>query len=286
MKIPDANSLLTYRNWWRYVTSLPGSYYILSQFGKHFLHDCWACAVAIHYPPDVWVKSQPRAKLKESRSTRSCAEKYILSEAFFSVYSFISFCFEVYMVIKHDRTQTALTHDWRNQSSWNKFEHAAKVTTYALVYINEVLPYQFVHRKIRTLTFETHHVHTRVNQKQGFLFLFMWIRRSKQAVVQRNSSTLSCDSCGHKTRNPWTWTDCGPVWKVNYYNQTALAVEPWVRKLLDECQGEGRALPSVLQISSSMTLTETSTKICERTHVYRWSSLICLSACRKSDDTV
>ena len=63
-----------------------------------------------------------------------------------------------YEVIKHDRTQNALAHDWRNQSSWNKFEHAAKVTTYALVYINEVLHYQFVHRKISTLTFETHHV--------------------------------------------------------------------------------------------------------------------------------
>jgi hypothetical protein len=32
------------------------------------------------------------------------------------------------------------------------------LTTYALVYINEVLHYQFFHRKISTLTFETHHV--------------------------------------------------------------------------------------------------------------------------------
>jgi len=38
-------------------------------------------------------------------------------------------------------------------------EHAAKVTTYALMYINEVLHYQFVHRKISTLSFQTHHVH-------------------------------------------------------------------------------------------------------------------------------
>jgi len=58
-------------------------------------------------------------------------------------------------VIKHDRTQTALAHDWRNQSSWNKFEHAAKATTYALIYINDVLLYQFVHKKISTLTFQT-----------------------------------------------------------------------------------------------------------------------------------
>ena len=61
-------------------------------------------------------------------------------------------------VIKHDRTQTAVAHEWRNQSSGNKFEHAAKVTTYALIYINEVLHYQFVHRKISTLTFGTRHV--------------------------------------------------------------------------------------------------------------------------------
>jgi len=61
-------------------------------------------------------------------------------------------------VIKHHRTQTAVAHDWRNQSSWNKFEHAAKVTTYALIYINEVLRYQFVHRKISTLTFGTYDV--------------------------------------------------------------------------------------------------------------------------------
>jgi hypothetical protein len=38
-------------------------------------------------------------------------------------------------------------HDWLNQSSWNKYGHAAKVTTNAPIYINEVLHYQFVHRK-------------------------------------------------------------------------------------------------------------------------------------------
>jgi len=65
--------------------------------------------------------------------------------------------------MKHDRTQTALAHDWRDQSSWNKFEHAAKFTTYALVYINDVLHYQFVRRKISTLTFETHHVYCRLS---------------------------------------------------------------------------------------------------------------------------
>ena len=32
-------------------------------------------------------------------------------------------------VRKHDHTQTAVTHDWLNQYSWNKYGHAAKVTT-------------------------------------------------------------------------------------------------------------------------------------------------------------
>ena len=44
---------------------------------------------------------------------------------------------------------------WLNQSSWNKYGQAAKVTTNAPIYINEVLRYQFVYRKISTLTFET-----------------------------------------------------------------------------------------------------------------------------------
>jgi hypothetical protein len=44
-------------------------------------------------------------------------------------------------IIKHDRTQTAVAHDWLNQSSWNKYGHAAKVTTNTPIYINEVLPY-------------------------------------------------------------------------------------------------------------------------------------------------
>ena len=77
-------------------------------------------------------------------------------------------------------------------------------------------------------------VDARVNQKERCLVLFLWNRRSKQAVVQRNSSTLSCDSCGHKSRNPWTRTNCDPVWYVSYCSQTALAVEPWLRALLGE----------------------------------------------------
>jgi hypothetical protein len=62
-------------------------------------------------------------------------------------------------VIKHDHTQTAVAHDWPNLSSWNKYGHAAKVTTYTLIHINEVLHYQFIHRKICALTFGTHHVY-------------------------------------------------------------------------------------------------------------------------------
>jgi hypothetical protein len=61
-------------------------------------------------------------------------------------------------VIKHDHTQTAVAHDWLKQSSWNKCGHAAKVTTNTPIYINEVLRYQFVRRKISTLTFGTNHV--------------------------------------------------------------------------------------------------------------------------------
>ena len=61
-------------------------------------------------------------------------------------------------MLKHDHTQTAVAHDWPDQSSWNKYEHVAKVTTNTPIYINEVLRYQFVHRKISTLTFETDHV--------------------------------------------------------------------------------------------------------------------------------
>ena len=57
--------------------------------------------------------------------------------------------------MKHDHTQTAAAQDWLNQSSWNKYGHAAKITTNAPIYINEVLPYQFVHRKISTRTFGT-----------------------------------------------------------------------------------------------------------------------------------
>ena len=61
-------------------------------------------------------------------------------------------------VVKHDHTQTAVAHDWFNQSIWNKYGQAAKVTTNAPIYINEVLHYQFVHRKISTLTFGTNFV--------------------------------------------------------------------------------------------------------------------------------
>jgi hypothetical protein len=61
-------------------------------------------------------------------------------------------------VIKHDCTQTALAHDWRNQSSWNKYKHAAKVIAYALVCLNKVLHFKFVHRKISTLTWQTDRV--------------------------------------------------------------------------------------------------------------------------------
>jgi len=66
--------------------------------------------------------------------------------------------------MKHDHTQTAVAHDWLNQSSWNKYGHAAKVTTNATIYINEVLHYQFVHRKISTLTFGTSDVHDRLRK--------------------------------------------------------------------------------------------------------------------------
>jgi len=61
-------------------------------------------------------------------------------------------------VRKHDHTQTAVAHDWLNQSIWNKYGHAAKVTTIVPIYINEVLRCPFVHRKISTLTFGTNHL--------------------------------------------------------------------------------------------------------------------------------
>jgi hypothetical protein len=94
-----------------------------------------------------------------------------------------------YEVIKHDRTQNALAHDWRNQSSWNKFEHAAKVITYALVYINEVLHYQFVHEKISTLTFETHHVTSQNTQNLKLrlhlkLFSYLFVCLAEQLALQ------------------------------------------------------------------------------------------------------
>ena len=51
---------------------------------------------------------------------------------------------------KHDHTQTAVAHDWFNQSSWNNYGHAAKVTTNVPIYINDFLRCQLVHRKIVT----------------------------------------------------------------------------------------------------------------------------------------
>jgi len=50
-------------------------------------------------------------------------------------------------VRKHDHTLTAVAHGWLNQSSWNKYGHAAKVTTYVPIYVytNEVLLCQFVY---------------------------------------------------------------------------------------------------------------------------------------------
>jgi len=38
-----------------------------------------------------------------------------------------------------------------------------------LVYINEVLHYEFVHRKISTLTFETHHVYAQANVTRKYV---------------------------------------------------------------------------------------------------------------------
>ena len=57
--------------------------------------------------------------------------------------------------MKHKHTQTAKSHDWLNQFGWNKYGHAAKVTTNTPIYINEVLSYQFIHKKIIALTFGT-----------------------------------------------------------------------------------------------------------------------------------
>ena len=54
----------------------------------------------------------------------------------------IAYRFDIFLhrkrnvVTKHDHTQTAVAHDWLNQSSWNKHGHAAKVTTNAPIYIN------------------------------------------------------------------------------------------------------------------------------------------------------
>ena len=44
-------------------------------------------------------------------------------------------------VVKHGHRQTSVVHDWLNQSSWNKYGHAAKITDNAPIYIMEVLIY-------------------------------------------------------------------------------------------------------------------------------------------------
>jgi len=93
-------------------------------------------------------------------------------------------------VIKHDHTQTAVAHDWRNQSSWNKYGHAAKVTTYALIYINEVLHYQFVHRKISTLTFGTYMGRPRTR----------WFSHKLEKCKQTGKRQQLC-----KMENKWNW---------------------------------------------------------------------------------
>jgi len=46
-------------------------------------------------------------------------------------------------VIKYDYTQTAVAHDWLNQSSLIKYGNAAKVTTNEPIYIKRVLRYQY-----------------------------------------------------------------------------------------------------------------------------------------------
>ena len=73
-------------------------------------------------------------------------------------------------------------HNWLNQSSWNKCWHAAKIITNMLIYMNEVLHYQFVHRKISTLTFGTNLIQWMWNTSnpssptQGARYVYSWHR--------------------------------------------------------------------------------------------------------------
>jgi len=114
------------------------------------------------------------------------------------------------VVIKHDHTQTALAHDWLNQSSWNEFEHAAKVTSNAPIYTNEVLRYQFVHRKISTVTFGTSHVcmyvsrdyiillelkYTSKKQAVGVWTRFSWLKEQLSSKNWRQKSERCCGKC-------------------------------------------------------------------------------------------
>jgi len=65
------------------------------------------------------------------------------------------------------------------------------------VYINEVLHYQFVYRKISTLTFETHHVYSEKIEKEGSDA----VRRS---LTSRNYKTDGvCRQQGRSTNADW-----------------------------------------------------------------------------------
>ena len=123
-------------------------------------------------------------------------------------------------------------------------------------------------------------VHIRVNQKKkSFTVLFPWNIRSNRLLYKGtapSSHEILVATKRGALEHEQIVTLC---WYVSYYSETALAFEPWLRKLLGGCQGEGRAMPSFHQTSSSMTLTSTSIKCCERTRVQRWNSLSWHSAC-------
>jgi hypothetical protein len=133
-------------------------------------------------------------------------------------------------------------------------------------------------------------VHTGVNQMQRFLVSFLFFScetnvRSRllyKGTAPRFHAILVATKCG-TLQHEQIMTLCGtgviPVKQLWQLNRNF--ANCWV-----SAKEDVRCRPSVHQTSSSMTLTETSTKTCERTHVYRWSSLCCHSACRKSDDTV
>ena len=100
--------------------------------------------------------ASPKASVKEANV---CGRFVVFHTKFDSVPLFDIFLHcKRNEVRKHNHTQTAVTHDWLNQSSWNKYGHTAKVTTNVPIYMNEVLHCQFVHRKISTLTFGTNHL--------------------------------------------------------------------------------------------------------------------------------